>query len=301
MTWVIALNGGGYVSMVSDIQVSWQDPATYEWQHADVVRKSFVLSPCLALGFAGSVLLGFRSLELAHDILRDDRLANRPDEFATALAMSLAKNVTPTDLMNYRGLALLVAGICPRGLDDETSFEQAFVAKLDHRNGFNVEQCRVMRVMGVGSGQQLYKEHFDRLNDRQFLWQGQEDAFPIPAIKFAYCTYQTLANRPASSVSRHMHFTFLSWQEYGPEVRQYSLDPPLWLKDAPDHVVELMKTHWHVKRTGGFASDVMPPTASSLSEIEMMLRPYAYTESCRMTLTTDFPQSCARPNVDTCR
>jgi hypothetical protein len=289
MTWVISLNGRGHISMVTDIQVTWRDPVKSQRQYADVLRKSYVLTPQIVLGFAGSVALGFRSIDLAQELLVDNRLSTQPDQFTDALQTSLAKNVSSEDLTKCGGLAVLVAGICSPDPEDKDCIGQAFVAKLEHSNGFGLQICPVMGAIGIGSGQHIYREHFNLLNDRRFLWQSQEDGFPLPAIKFAYCTYRTLANQPESSVSRHMHFSFLSWHDSGPEVRHYSLDPPLWLKDAPDHILEIMKLHWHVKKTGGFGTDLMPQTASSLLELETLLKPYAYDDTCRMTLTTDPP------------
>jgi hypothetical protein len=286
MTWVIAYHGTGYVSMISDIQVTWIDPNGIE-RYADVLRKSFVLTPNIAIGFAGSVEFGLESVNIARELAGDGTIAIRPDEFADKLSASLRARIDQSQVNLAGGLGLLIAGVNPFETLGDAPIKRCFVATLDSANAFTIQTCGLVQVQSVGSGRDAYREHFEKLNDRDFLLQHQGgDDVPMPALRFAYSTYTTLEAEPADGISRHMHFSFLGWHEDGPEVRQYSLNPPLWLKAVPE-ALGLIRSEWHAKTTGPIAVDAMPTTVQTMQDLENLLASRQYTASCRKSLNTE--------------
>ena len=266
MTWVLGLNGPGYVAMVSDIQVSWNQNGNRKF--SDVLKKSYVICPNMAIGFAGSVKLGFEAMDIARKIHQSKYKICNVDLFIKNYKQMLSSAITVDMSRRLGGIRLLILGI--KMEDDIKLGLHTRVITLDGEDGFRKYDTRLMGVSGIGSGQNLYRDLFDKLNDKQTIWKNQNDTAPTPAIQFAHQVYCSLLREKKNSISRHIHFTFIARHGNSIELVHKALSPPSWVGVEPD-AIGILSHSWGRDLPWVGGNDYMPKIATSWSELESIL------------------------------
>lgn len=206
MTWIIASPTiFGYGVGVSDIRVTLSDGTT-----RDCLQKIYKVGDDIAVGFSGSVWIGFEMVEELKKFLSDlpQGHAWKPEWVATEW-QPFAKNIFSKASAKERalGCSLILIGVVPNETLGDAPFAKTFVAILRWPN-FEPTGIKIGQWDGIGSGMGVneYKAIIAELNKGYSPLMQMEMGNP-GGFGFAVQVdiRQAIAKRPTQGVSSYVH------------------------------------------------------------------------------------------------
>jgi hypothetical protein len=204
VTWVIGMSGHllGAV-LVADVRVSFPSG------ERDMLRKIHPVAPNIALGFAGSVAVGFDMVESLHDYIASVGVGDCPPpgriihRWWRHARRHWRENVT-AERQNL-GCKLIVAGAYPA-----KGFKHGNVAYRLSAPEFTPERIdREPQAIGSGNGVAQYRQ---LLGQSGHQWYQQYQKHPQflqssagPLTVFGDILREAIAQTPAKGVSEHLH------------------------------------------------------------------------------------------------
>jgi hypothetical protein len=271
MTWVIATNVPflGYAVAISDIRVTFGEPR----REKDCLQKIYSVGQDLAVGFAGSVEIGFEMVETLQKGLKleDPGLAWDP----TAISMewpAKARNIFrkyPVAIQKY-GCELILLGAHPSEDVGVPGIGRPCIYSFSWPD-FEPVQAKPYEVLSIGSGSGVlpYRELLKRYSDdhewRTLLMQGES----MPggtATMLASSVTAILKIHPMPGISPHLHLCIVRRGEvqiwpndhsYAGRWEAYALGPPSQNPSASHP---------------GMNNVIMPPVATTFAELRRVLK-----------------------------
>jgi hypothetical protein len=153
MTWVVGRSViFGYAAGVSDVRVTLEDDSEH-----DCLQKIYEVGRLLALGFAGSVGIGFSMVERASaDFQRDEPdIAWQPEAAAGRLAVA-ARGIfaAASEVEQSYGSELMLLGAHPSETNGDTPWPKCSVYKLCAPD-FVPYEAGPGEVLSIGSGSEV--------------------------------------------------------------------------------------------------------------------------------------------------
>lgn len=212
MTWVIGASPpfGGYGVMIADTQVSLADG-----RRLDILRKLYDVGPCLALGFAGSVRIGFRMVQSLREYLRlpADAPANTAwiPAFVAETWHSMAAAIfgEENEAERMLGCELLLVGMHPTE-DVLPGNGRAYVIRMaspDFRPGYS--RKRLISVLSIGCGRSVpaYRRAVRELcSVRSGTLQAEVGNLGGWGQTISFALGRVVECDPTPGISYHMHY-----------------------------------------------------------------------------------------------
>ncbi len=209
MTWIVgAASLFGYGTIISDVQVTWNDG-----RKADTLQKAYPLGRFIVGGFAGSVYIGFRLVESLRQMLELPLQASThawyPNQVAkewTPIAKAIFESAPEAE--RRLGARFLIVGISPDATISDTGIPVVLVIRFsspDFRPGFFRKS---MAICNIGSGSKIasYKNSIRPLLDFKTSPVNIEVAgMGWWAKNLAQSMTRAIIENPQSGISRHLN------------------------------------------------------------------------------------------------
>jgi hypothetical protein len=229
VTWIYAASTiYGYGALCSDIQVTFADGST-----ADLIQKAYPISNFIAVGFAGSVRIGFSLLQSLSDCLRLPPEVSKTrawePKWVSAKWAPIAKSVFDDADGREKALGsmVLMVGVSPTegcGLGARVYFTR-FTAP-------NFHPCimsRPIKVCSIGSGAKV-KEYHQSLRPLFRRTSGILQAEVMNpggwARALGFSVSRRLADHPRAGISRHIHVLIVQRGSIVVETNDENIYPP---------------------------------------------------------------------------
>jgi hypothetical protein len=259
MTWVVgAASTLGYAIGLSDVCVTFNDGST-----RDCLRKIHLVSQFVALGFAGSVSIGFSILDEVHRWLEpiSPDSAWIPNEVA-ALFHEPAENVWSKAGPSEQALGSHLMMVAVHPTEDTLPGYGRGSIHIFRSPNFEAETINLGKVVSIGSGSSVerYAKSLEGLSaDPLALLRGEEMNHKGGHWLIQQVVTDSVVKSPVEGVSSHFHVCVIRRNEMG-----------IWPNDR--------KTY---HRGGRIEDFVMPPVA------------HTYREFCEMTKASGASAECA--------
>jgi hypothetical protein len=211
MTWIVGMPTlWGYSFAVSDIRVTLGDRS-----ERDCLQKIYPISQCIALGFAGSVFIGFKMVEAMKHWLKNDA----PDcawilletlELWPEIARDIFAASPPEEQAEHCHLMVLSAD--PNATNGMGPVTYAHILRSPD---FEPVQIGTHKVAGIGSGNFIdeYKRSLDGLSDdhgQNFSMMQMEAGMPggMGSNLGLRITNLVKSTNP-SGISSHLHYCWV--------------------------------------------------------------------------------------------
>ncbi len=271
MTWVIATNVIlGYAVGISDIRVTFGPPD--KRQERDCLQKIYPVGQDLAVGFAGSVEIGFAMVSSLQNALKleDQSLAWDPKSIAEQWPPHARRIFSSYPLAQQKlGSQLILIGANPTESTPGTPTMRTCAYSFSWPE-FEPVQARPHEVLSIGSGSDVrpYRQLLERYShDHEFrnvLLMG-ESMVGGAATMFESYVGKVVRDNPRPGVSPHLHLCLVRsgevdvWSNdhsYKGRWRTHSLGPPA--KNPPPDFADMEKFR-------------MPIVATSFDDLCQML------------------------------
>ncbi|MGA2921166.1 MAG: hypothetical protein ABSE28_08685 [Candidatus Sulfotelmatobacter sp.] len=204
----------GYSIGISDIRVTLADGS-----ERDCLQKIYPIAQSISLGFAGSVFIGFRMI----DVMREWLHCDQPDhawkpletvELWPAIARDIFAAAAPEEREGQCALLMLSADPDPA----PTEFGARTYVHTFRSPDFAPMQAKTHKAAAIGSGTEVaeFKKYLDDVSnkhDRNFMLMKMETGNPggMGAILGFSLTNMLTKTKP-SGISSHLHYC---WQYLG--------------------------------------------------------------------------------------
>lgn len=205
MTWVIGIpTYFGYCAGYSDIQVSFQDKST-----SDCLQKIYPVGPCIALGFAGSVHVGFKMVGTLMHFLKDipPKMGWIPSEVAKWWQLDAQDvfNSCPEEERNL-GCHLMLFGVHPSKKEKELA-NRGELYRFRSPN-FTPLRAKEFQVVSIGSGNSV-KSYVRKLREitkyPDGLMQLETHRPGGMAFALSHSLTDVIQKDPTKGISSHLH------------------------------------------------------------------------------------------------
>jgi hypothetical protein len=245
VTWVVGRTVMvGYALGLSDIRVTLSDGS-----ERDCVRKIYPVGRMIALGFAGSVAIGFAMVDRLAALLRDAAPGMGWDPAAVAEWWPAdAREVFERCPQAEQELSchLMMLGTHPN--QDNGPFAQSYVYRFTSPD-FHAERAQAEQVVSIGSGAAIsrYVAAIAELSDNYDLLRLEAAGPRGVALGTMSSLTRLIEDHPTAGISQHLHVCVVHRDriELGPNDQRYFAHPERDL--------------------------VMPPVANSLAELTELL------------------------------
>jgi hypothetical protein len=227
MTWVIGRAGPfGYATGISDIQVTLRNRKVL-----DCLQKIHYIGPNMVLGFAGSVSIGLKFVELMQSLLftKEDRGAWNPLSVAEnfpAIAHKFFYSQPITEREN--GCELMLISAHPTLTEGNTPWGKCYVHRFRWPN-FLPEITKASEIVSIGSGEKAkpYIEEIQRLNHDQSMFQLEVGYEGGAGLGLMESISSVLNKIPVKGISNHIQISIIdkSGVRNGNNDRVYSVNP----------------------------------------------------------------------------
>jgi hypothetical protein len=234
MTWIVGtVPPFGYSILASDIRVSWANGT-----ERDCLQKIYALHDDFMGGFAGSVLLGFKTLGAIAEQLPSKQHLGPPliaKNWIPRLARRVFRNASPED--RRLGCQIIVAAVHPTQTLGDVSWPRTYVWTFSHPN-FQPREARIGEVVGIGSGSAVpsYSDALRGACDPSFIYQMAPSGAGMLANLVARAMHKAVARIPTNGVSPFMQMGIVTRgqtlvgdfrsSEYRPDGAQIDIRPP---------------------------------------------------------------------------
>lgn len=227
MTWVIGMpTYFGYCAGFADIQVTFRDKST-----KDCLRKLYPVGRCVALGFSGSVAIGFKMVETLTHYLSDipPHMGWNPTEVVKWWQLD-AQDVfrSFSDDEKRVGCNLMLFGVHPGKKENQL----ANIGELYRLHGptFTPRRAKMFQILAIGSGNDVatYSKTLRQLSRYPDGIMQIEVGNPGGmASALSHHITKVLEQSPAKGISSHLHVCRV-WSdriEMGTNDRRYIGEP----------------------------------------------------------------------------
>jgi hypothetical protein len=267
MTWIVGRAlPWGYAAALSDIRVTFTlaDRSKIE---VDCLQKIYEVGPFIALGFAGSVRIGFRMVERLRQQLGGLKPGQdwKPDVVAE-LWPEEARKVFARFSKREQDLTcqLLMVGAHPTRNNGDATFAVPYVYRFKSPD-FVPQLAGANEIVSIGSGEAVaeYSQALRKLDQRggfEFLQLevGQPGG---SALGLLYLISQKVEATPKPGISHHMHICVARRGEILLGNNNQRRGEIRFDKNNPHNIVESSEEDF-----------TMPPLAHSEAEFKRMLR-----------------------------
>lgn len=205
MTWIV---GGpipfGYAVALSDIRVTLADG-----RERDCLQKIYPVGPFLALGFAGSVAIGFAMVDRLRDLLGPPQpgMAWEPDVVAgwwPQDSRELFAKCPETE--KSLGCHLLLAGAHPARNNGDAPWAKSYVYRFRSPEFTAEDSGSSIVSIGSGEGVAEYAAALERLSGDGFSYLRHETMNPGgAALGLLHAISHAVDSNPRPGISRHLH------------------------------------------------------------------------------------------------
>lgn len=248
MTWVIGRAGPfGYAVGLSDIRITLPNGS-----EKDCLQKIYNVGPMLALGFAGSVVIG---LEIVNQLsaalsVTENNSAWNPLEIAEHLHIGTKEifNSFPQKI-RAGGCHLMLLSAHPTENDGAAPWARCYVHRFRHPD-FRPLPDNPTEIVSIGSGSQV-KHYIDALRnlEKDFELLKMETMMPqASALGLAMSVTSAINKNPVDGISPHLHICLVGREG----IKLGNNDT-----DVQDHPEE---------------NFTMPPVAQSWEELQEILK-----------------------------
>lgn len=268
MTWVLGRAiPFGYAVSLSDIRVTFSDGS-----ERDCLRKIYAVGPVIALGFAGSVAIGFAMVQRLAELLSSAKGGQGWDPTAVAQwwpadAQEVFKSFGQAERSLQCHLMMLAAHPT-KNTSDNFDWPRCHVYRFFSPD-FAPSEAAAWEIVSIGSGATI--EHYVK---RLQAIELSDDALQVemlhPGAGMVGSIGSTIEDAPVSGISPHLHvcLVYRDRIEIGANDRRYIGRP------VDEHFI-------------------MPPVAESLAELKAMLQTSGLSAEravCQLEVR------CSRPN-----
>jgi hypothetical protein len=211
MTWIVGMpTMWGYSIGISDVRVTLADGSEY-----DCLQKIYPIAQSIALGFAGSVRIGFKMINVMKDWLHNEEPNHAWIPLETAdlwpeIARAVFAAAPSTEQAGQCALIMLSADpTVVTGLGPQT------YVHIFKSPDFIPIRVRTHRVSGIGSGSFIdeYKQYLEEISDnheRNFSLMKMEAGMPggMGGILGFDLTNMIKRTNP-SGISSHLHYCWV--------------------------------------------------------------------------------------------
>jgi len=208
MTWVLGTaTRFGYVTCVSDIQVSWGDS-----EFRNCLKKAYKITDSLAVGFAGSIKIAF---DLVDDLKSyydsGTQIPECPKELMKRWPKQARRifSAAPLDERANRSELLIL------GMAMENGGAAPVLYRLESPN-FIPYKARRSEVLSIGCGSTLYKPVLEEIAQQSDPLAKYEQGFGGKGIGCGLMTVMTMERRqsPVQGISEELLCTVLSTTQF---------------------------------------------------------------------------------------
>ncbi|KAF0109030.1 MAG: Uncharacterized protein FD146_74 [Anaerolineaceae bacterium] len=205
MTWVIGRAGPfGYAVGLSDVRVTLSDGT-----ERDCLQKIYNIGPHLAIGFAGSVRIGFEVINQLSAALRPPQqgMAWIPQVFAENLPQDTKELFRAFPEVERRlGLQLLLLSAHPTENDGDAPWAKCYVYRFSAPE-FEPKIAHPAQIVSIGSGSKVnnYMNALHKLDDDFDLFQLQVGSRDGAALGLMMSISNELKKFPVQGISDHLH------------------------------------------------------------------------------------------------
>ena len=209
MTWIVGRTiPFGYSVALSDIRVTLGDG-----REVDCLQKIYPVGPFIAMGFAGSVSIGFAMIERARQLMNplETGMAWEPDVVAEWWP-SDAREVfaAMSSEAQENGCHLLMIGAHPSKNNGDSSWAMSYVFRFRSPN-FEATSTRADEVVSIGSGEGVTEymnalERMGGISEEAFQFLQLEQIRPGgSAWGLMQSISHVVESTPTPGISHHLH------------------------------------------------------------------------------------------------
>jgi hypothetical protein len=211
MTWIVGMpTMFGYSIGISDIRVTLSDGSEH-----DCLQKIYPVTNSIAVGFAGSVRIGFMMAEAMSRWLRCDE----PDGFWQPLEVAeqwpeIAKKIFQSALPEEQGLQCALILLSTDPVTRNGPGPQTYVHTF-HSPDFEPLKAETQKTAGIGSGAFIaeHRQHLDELSEnheRRFNLMRMEAGMPGGmGSHLGYQLTDLLKRTTPNGISSHLHYCWV--------------------------------------------------------------------------------------------
>lgn len=207
MTWIVgAAPPIGYAVGISDIRVTFVDGS-----ERDCLQKIYPISAFIALGFAGSVRIGFGIVDALKNHLRDlpEGAAWFPNDVADDLVL-IAKEIFQRSALTEQQLRseLILLGAHPNEDIGIPGYARCTVHTLSSPNFAAVPSAGKVVSLGSGTGVAKYKEMLEFYSSHEnvlLFLKGEMMGAGMGFLPLSMSMQKTVEEHPTPGISQHTH------------------------------------------------------------------------------------------------
>lgn len=239
LTWIVAKQiVTGYVSVFSDIQVSWNNGEVRK----DCLKKVYPMSRNIVAGFSGSVDMGFLLLSDLNNFIYHHDVAGEPllPRKISEKWYRRARKIFSGELNKSPGMgcSILMAGVSPlEEAPGNTDLPRSDIVIFNSGNNFLPQYVPFIKTASIGSGNNVeaFVDFLDGSNDMaNYASLLGSDRRPGGAgEQLAFYASIMLQNNETPGISKHVHCTLVSRTGF----QQFPLDYKTF--DEDDNAIEI--------------------------------------------------------------
>ena len=205
MTWVIGRAGPfGYAVGLSDIRVTLQD-GTEE----NCLQKIYDIGPNLALGFAGSVIIGFAIVEQLKATINIKESNTELDPLVVANRVpNIVQEIFNSFPLKIREdkCHLMLLSAHPTENDGAAPWARCYIHKFLSPD-FKPSVAPLREIVSIGSGSSIdpYIQALRGLETNLDLFRLETGTMPGSAYALVYSITSMLRRTPIAGISNHLH------------------------------------------------------------------------------------------------